>query len=111
MKGPSEAEFLDQVIARAKLAGWICAHFRAARTSRGWETPCQGDAKGFPDLFLLRPKSGHRLAAELKVGANKPTPEQNAWLTAMERCGIPAFIWTPVDWPEIDKVLMEGINE
>lgn len=109
MKQITEAEFTAQVIERAQMLGWIVAHFRPLKRSNGsWETPCQGDAAGFPDLFLLHPEAGHRVAFELKVGSNDKTPKQNAWLTAMELCGIPAFTWWPKDWDEIDQVLEHG---
>lgn len=109
MKGMSEAEFLSQVIDFAHLHGWKVAHFRAARTSSGgWETPCQADAKGFPDLFMLHEKNSRAVAAELKVGRNRPTDEQDEWLDAMERCGITAYVWKPVDWNEIEDVLKNG---
>lgn len=104
----SEAEFLGQVIDLAHLNGWLVAHFRPMRKANGgWETPCQADAKGFPDLFMVHPLR-HRLAAELKVGRNRVTPEQDRWLDAMEVAGIPAFVWTPDEWDEIESVLKHG---
>jgi len=98
----TEAEFTAQVIAFARLHGWRVAHFRAARTAKGWRTPVQGDGKGFPDLILV---SKCVIVAELKVGSNKPTAEQDAWLWAFTLAGVPAYIWRPSDWDEIELVL------
>lgn len=98
-----EAEFLRQVIQLAKLCRWLVAHFRPARTDRGWRTAVQGDGVGWPDLALVR---GPRfLVAELKCGKNKTTPEQEAWLNAFQGAGIPAFVWYPEDWETIKEVL------
>lgn len=100
----SEAEFLKQVIAYAKLYGWRVAHFRPAKTQAGnWVTAVQGDGKGFPDLLLLRDRE--QVAAELKVGRNKTTQEQYDWLAAFTLAGVNAYVWYPKDWPEIERVL------
>lgn len=100
----SEKEFTSQVIEYAHHMGWRVAHFRPARTAKGWRTPVQGDGKGWPDLFLVR---DYRLvAAELKVGRNKPTAEQERWLAALAAGGqVETFVWRPKDWPEIERVL------
>lgn len=99
----TEAEFLDQVLALAKLRGWRVAHFGAARTLKGWRTPCRGQAKGFPDLLLIRGR--HLLIAELKVPPNRCTPDQLQWLDAFRQCGVSAFVWTPDMWEEIEGAL------
>jgi hypothetical protein len=99
----TEAQFLRQVLALAKLHGWRRAHFRPARTATGWTTAVQGDGKGFPDLLLLRGTS--MLVAELKIPPNEPTTEQLAWLENFRAAGIPGYIWTPADWPAIEHVL------
>ena len=43
--------------------------------------------------------------AELKVGKNKPTPEQEQWLEAWRKIGVPAFVWKPEDWKTIERLL------
>lgn len=107
-KGITEEEFLGQVIDMAHLYGWKVAHFRPAKTAKGYRTPVQGDGKGFPDLIGTRRATKHKFVAELKVGRNKVTAEQNEWLTDCEACGIPAFTWTPGDWEEIEDTLKNG---
>jgi len=105
-----EGDFTKQVIALAQLHGWRVAHFRPAWVGEGENrrmvTPVQGDGKGFPDLILVRGKI--LLAAELKVGKNKVTPEQEIWLSAFD--GVPgcyAMEWRPEDWDEIEERLCD----
>lgn len=104
---PEEA-FLQMVLDLAKIRGWRRAHFRPARTAKGYRTAVGGDGKGFPDLLLVRPSTQSKLVAELKVLPNKCTPEQKEWLADCEAVGIPAYTWTPADWTEIERVLEHG---
>jgi hypothetical protein len=103
----SEADFMDQVIRYARLMGWRVAHFRKVRVQRGngsvyWETPVAADGKGFLDLVLVRDRV---VVVELKVGTNKPTREQDEWITAWTRAGVETYVWKPSMWAEIEKVL------
>lgn len=102
-QGPTEAEFTRQVLQLAKLRGFRTAHFRPARTARGWRTPCQGQAKGFPDILFVR--HSRLFVAELKVGRGQPTEEQSAWLAAFRAAGVPAYLWRPENWAQIEEVL------
>jgi hypothetical protein len=103
---PSEAAFTRMVIQMARLFGWRCAHFRASMNRRGkWSTAVQGDGAGFPDLLLVNAKAGRTIAAELKVGRNKPTQEQTLWLAAFAQAGIEAVVWYPSQWGEIETAL------
>jgi hypothetical protein len=48
----------------------------------------EGVKPGVPDIFLPWPASGyHGLFIEIKVGANKPTSEQNDYLEWLMGCG------------------------
>jgi hypothetical protein len=95
----SEADFLRQVIALARLNGWRVAHFRPAMSKSGrWMTAVQGDGAGFPDLVLVREVV---IFAELKVGKNKPSPAQVAWLEDLKAAGAIAHVWRPEDWETI----------
>lgn len=100
----TEREFQSQVLGLAKIFHWRRAHFRAARTAKGWRTPVEADGKGWPDLTLVK---GQRLVfAELKRDGEKPSPEQEAWLEALRRVpGVEVYVWTPKGWPEIERVL------
>jgi hypothetical protein len=100
----NEAELLRQVLDLAALTAWLRAHFRPGRTLRGWATPCEGDARGFPDLVLLRPP--RLVVAELKAERRRPTPDQQVWLDLFRAVpGVEVYVWRPADWPEIVRVL------
>ena len=112
MKKPkiTEAEFQKQVIQLARLRGFKVAHFRCVRIMRSsgktyYETPVQADGTGFMDLILANEAKKLLIAAELKVPPNKCSPQQTEWLNAFASAGVPAYVWTPDDWPEIEKVL------
>lgn len=54
----------------------------------GVRLKAMGVRKGFPDLTLWLPRGGFNgLAIELKVGRNRPTIEQLAWLDHMASVG------------------------
>lgn len=99
-----EREFLRVVVDAARLWGWRVHHTRPALARGGrWLTPIQGDA-GLPDLILLRPP--RCIVAELKVGRNKPTPEQQAWLSDFAQIpSIEVYVWRPSDWEHIVDLL------
>lgn len=102
-----EKEFQRLVIDYAHLRGWRVASFRPARVMRNgrekYETAVGADGKGWPDLFLVR--DNRLVALELKVGKNKPSDEQQAWLAALQRvCDFAACVW-PADWELIERVL------
>jgi hypothetical protein len=116
-RGQPEREFMEAVIAFARLHGWVCAHFRGTRAQRAdgstfWHTPVQADGAGFPDLLLIKvhppPAKGKHarlIVVECKAGDNKPTPEQVEWLAAFGAAGIPAYVWRPSDMDLIVEIL------
>jgi len=99
VKPVSEEAFQRQVIALARLYGWRVAHFRSARTAKGWRTPVEGD-KGFMDLVLAR--SGVVIIPELKTDVGIISADQQEWLDAI---GSQARVWRPRDWAEIELTL------
>lgn len=105
----TEAEFQDAVVEVAHAFGWLCVHFRPLRRKSGkYETPCQYDAAGWPDLFLVRPSTGDIVVAELKMPGKDKSAEQEQWLNWLTDCGIASFTWTPDDIDEIETVLRDG---
>jgi VRR-NUC domain len=92
----TERELQANVVFVARVFGFKCAHFRPAWTRKGWRTPVEGDAVGFPDLVLCAP--GRLIFVELKCGRNKLTPEQSEWLEALRAAGQEAHVWTDRDW-------------
>ncbi len=105
-----EESFQTAVIDFAKLHGWRVAHFRPARTASGWRTPVAADGKGFPDLVLLHSQSSRIVVAELKSEKGKLSNEQSDWLDDFEACNVPAYVWKPTDWVEIEQVLDQDDN-
>lgn len=104
----TEAEFQRAVIDLAHDCGWVVAHFRKVRVQRKngsvyWETPVAADGAGWPDLVLTR--RDRILAAELKVGRNKPTGDQVKWLARLNAAGVAACAWRPGDWDLIVEEL------
>ncbi len=91
----SEKLFQAAVVKLAKACGFIVYH---TLNSRGSEA-------GHPDLHMLHPWRKLQVVAELKVGSNKCSPAQVAWLEAYRACGVQAFEWRPAMWVEIECVL------
>ena len=103
-----EDHLQQQVIDLARLTGWKVAHFRPAKTERGWRTPVQGDGVGFPDLILIR---GQRIiAAELKSDTGRTTLEQDDWLTLFHTAGAETYVWRPRDWDTIERLLKSDLH-
>lgn len=95
----SEEDLQARILQAAELYGWRAAHFRPARTAKGWRTPMSGHP-GLPDLVLAR--DGVVLLAELKSRRGQPTDDQKLWLDAL---GAHARLWRPADWPAIQNEL------
>lgn len=84
--------------------GWRVAHFRPARTERGWRTPVAADGAGFPDLVLVRERL---VFAELKAGRGKLRPEQVEWRDRLLGSGCEWHLWDEEAWNtgDVDRVL------
>lgn len=98
----TERAFQRQVLAYLALCRWQYIHQRPARTAKGWRTAIEGHM-GFPDIVAVR---GPRLVfIELKVGKNKPTPEQEHWLDLLRQTQAEVYLWRPEDWDTILEVM------
>ena len=87
MSKPMREKQLQQAIVDyAKARGFMAYHTYDSRKS----TP------GFPDLVLIRRE--RLVAAELKVGKNKPTKAQLDWLEAFAGAGAETYVWYDTDW-------------
>lgn len=107
VKRVTEKAFQNAVMTYAKLHGWRCVHFTPGmvptKGGKRWVTPFTGD-RGFPDTVFLR--AGQLVFAELKVGRNTATADQVEWIRLLVTVdGIGAYLWTPADWSEIERVL------
>lgn len=100
----TETEFQSQVVELAHLFRWRHLHIRRSiGKGRAWTTTT--NLVGWPDLVLMRPDVG-TVAAELKVGRNRPTPEQAELIAFLGSLpGWRAYVWTPGDWDEITATL------
>ncbi|WP_273845426.1 hypothetical protein [Rubrobacter calidifluminis] len=88
----SEKEFTTRVKGIFRAAGWLTYHTWFSKRS---------DA-GFPDLVCVK---GERLVAmELKVGRNRPTANQLAWLEALREAGVETYLMWPRHEPEITAI-------
>lgn len=95
----TEEEYQQRIIDTALLRGWRVAHFRPAKTSRGWRTPMQGHT-GFPDLVLAR--QGYVIVPEVKTDTGRLRPGQREWIDAL---GAHARLWRPRDWHDVEAEL------
>lgn len=101
----SEQTLQSAVIATARALGWRVAHFRPAKTEKGWRTPVEADGAGWPDLTLVRRE--RLLFAELKSASGSLDPEQTVWLRALQQTGAEVVVWDDRDWTSghIEEVL------
>jgi hypothetical protein len=100
----TETGFQGWVLDRARLDGWMVAHFRPAQTTRGWRTPVQADGKGFFDLVLIRPP--RVIFAELKSDRGEVSVDQARWEACACQCpGVEVYLWRPRDRDLITELL------
>jgi hypothetical protein len=98
-----EADFQRLVIDYAHLNRWRVAHFRASLNQRGkWQTAIAGDAKGFPDLVLVRDRV---IFAELKTDRGVISDAQKQWRDWLKTAGAEHHVWRPRDWTDIERIL------
>lgn len=92
----SEDDLLRAVLDMIRLFGLHVAHFRPAKTERGWRTPVQADGKGYPDLGPIVGPGG-LIYRELKSDTGTLTSEQKDWKQWLEAAGADFSVWRPSD--------------
>lgn len=101
----------DAIVQAAHLLGWRAAHFAAARTKDGWRTPARYDAKGWPDLVLVRERV---VFIEVKGDGDGLSMEQSEWIDRLRAAGQEVYVATPPMWRsgEVEAVLrrVEGVG-
>ena len=98
-----ERDFQRLVIDYAHLNRWRVAHFRASLNQRGkWQTAVAGDAKGFPDLVLVRDRV---IFSELKTDRGVISDAQKQWRDWLKAAGAEHHVWRPRDWSDIERIL------
>ena len=91
----SEDDLLTAVLDMARLFGLHVAHFRPAKTERGWRTAVQADGKGYPDLTIVG--LGGVLSRELKSATGPSSAEQKVWAAKLTGAGADFAVWRPAD--------------
>jgi hypothetical protein len=104
----TESEFQESIIDIAHQYGWRVAHFRPARTERGWVTPVAADGAGFPDLVLVHAAERRCLFVEVKSRDGRLTKEQTTWLADLHAARMEVELWRPENWPSIVDRLSFG---
>lgn len=101
-------EFQQQVIDAAHLFGWRHLHVRRT-VGRGKRWTTATNIKGWPDLWLWHTKHGFA-AIELKVGNDRPTPEQLDVLASLAAAGARTLVAYPADWAKVEQ-LLRGMSD
>jgi hypothetical protein len=115
-KAMSEEQLVNHIIAASQSLGYLVAHFRPAKTEKGWRTAMQGDV-GFPDLVMANGKV--IIFAECKRWDPKAkvADEQERWLRMVDVTAghgilglVWVYVWRPTNWLDgtIERILMEG---
>ena len=77
-------------------------------TVRGWlwfhPVDSRKNIRGYPDLTLVR--KGRLIHAELKSAKGRIRPEQEVWLSELERGPGEVYVWRPDDIREIEQILL-----
>lgn len=99
----SEKEFQTQVIQLARIQGWMVAHFHdsrkmVVRPDGSRFMVGDADARGFPDLCLVKPPTV--MFWELKKQLGKTTEYQDGWIDALQGCGLEARVVRPSDFDD-----------
>ena len=93
----TEREFQQTVIDMARLLQWKVYHVYDSRRSE----------PGFPDLVLVRDRIVY---LELKTEAGRVSPEQAAWIAALNAAGGTAMVVRPSDLPRIEEALKKRVG-
>lgn len=99
---------MAQVVRYATLMGWVVWHDNATNAPRrcpdcGSVRKVPRNAPGLPDLILVR--RPRLIWVELKAQRGKISPDQAAWIEALQACGQEVFVWRPSQWRIIEHVL------
>lgn len=82
--------------------GWFYLHIPPSFRGGRLLTHTEGQ-NGWPDLVAVR--GGRIVVAELKAGAGRLSPAQQAWLDAWRQTTAEVYVWRDSNWPEIEEAL------
>lgn len=104
LRSLSERVHQQSVTDLATMYGWRWIHFHDSRRQvRPGVFIGDEDAKGFPDLLLIRPPE--IVVIECKKELGKTTPDQDEWLALFAGCGVPAIVSRPSNFDEVVAIL------
>ncbi len=97
-------ELQKSVITFARSKRWHCVHFPSVETKQGWRTGVAADAKGWPDIILVRDRL---VAIEIKGDGDSLSAEQREWGDRLQRAGVEYYVVRPKDWRNgtVDEIL------
>ncbi len=101
-----EADLQTEIIEHLQTLGYLVAHFRPAKTAKGWRTPVEGDGEGFPDIIAVHPQAGRCVVLELKSSSGRVSDAQLEWLRAFQ--GVSSTTVTvvrPESWSDLRALL------
>lgn len=104
MKG---ADLQAAIIQLAHAQGWRVLHVKSVLVSgKGgrsyYAAPYNADAKGWPDIFLVR--RDRIVAIEVKGKGDRLSEEQRQWLADLDAVpSVDAIVATPADWSSHDS--------
>lgn len=101
---PSEETLLTQAVTLLKLNRFLVAHFRPARTVKGWRTAMTGDI-GFPDIVAVG--HGATVVIETKSERGRLRPEQHRWLEAFGAAPTHTLVLRPSNWNDLEALIAE----
>ena len=82
----TEAELQAAILDLVKLRGWMAMHIYDSRRSIG---------AGWPDMFLLHPRTGQIVVAELKDATGRVSRAQQKWIDGFAAAGVTVHVWRP----------------
>jgi hypothetical protein len=81
----TEAQLQDAIRELAQIRGWLFFHpYDSRRSTPGW-----------PDLFLVHPRTGDVVVAELKSTSGRVSQAQQTWIDAFAAAGVVVNVWRP----------------
>ena len=97
-----------EVVAWLKAGGWTWQKAVTVRRPHGdgWWEAVEG-TPGLPDIRAFHRQRGLLVFAELKSGAGRVSPNQQAWIDALARDGVRADVWHDSDRHQIRKFVLD----
>lgn len=105
---PTHEEYQAQIVELAHVLGWRHLHVRRT-IGRGKRWTTSTNVVGWPDLLLWSEKQRRVVAIEVKVGRDKPSPEQEAVLASLSAAGVESMVAYPADLDAVQR-LLRGVS-